>query len=100
MLKTIEKNKCPRCLETKPDVLLDQEGEPYLCDDCWNEDSPKIKCVCERQNEVAQETAEYIAHIYFTKSDKIFNDLMEFIVDGKFTGSYARCADCKIQVSE
>jgi hypothetical protein len=100
MLEVIKENKCPRCLQGKPDVLLDQEGEPYMCDDCWNEDSPTIKCACERQNEVAQETAEYIAHIYFTKSDKIFNEFMEYIADGKFTGSYSRCADCEIRVGE
>ena len=45
------------------------------------------------QNEAAQETAEYIAHIYFTKSEKIFNELMEFIADGKFTGSYSRVCE-------
>lgn len=33
------------------------------------------------QNESAEEMAQYIAHIYFTKSTEIFNDLMTLIVD-------------------
>ncbi len=31
-------NKCPRCNQSSETVLLDQDGEPYLCDACWNED--------------------------------------------------------------
>lgn len=33
------------------------------------------------QNESADEMAQYIAHIFFTKSTKVFNDLMYLIVD-------------------
>jgi len=29
---------CPRCNKQDDTVLLDQDGEPYLCDSCWNED--------------------------------------------------------------
>lgn len=28
---------CPRCRQADPTVLLDSEGEPYLCDSCWND---------------------------------------------------------------
>ena len=33
------------------------------------------------QNEASRDAAQYIAHIYFTKSEKIFNRLMEMITD-------------------
>lgn len=29
--------KCPRCGDLDPSVLLDNDGEPYMCDDCWEE---------------------------------------------------------------
>lgn len=29
--------KCPNCKREDPTVLLDQAGDPYVCDDCWNE---------------------------------------------------------------
>ena len=35
------------------------------------------------QNEASRDAAQYIAHIFFTKSEKIFNDLMELIVDNE-----------------
>ncbi len=28
---------CPRCSQADPSVLLDNEGEPYMCDSCWEE---------------------------------------------------------------
>ena len=65
-----------------------------MLDTCEKKTAMLNKCSCTKQNEAAQETAEYIAHIYFTKSEKIFNEFMEFVVDGKFTGSYSRCANC------
>jgi NMD protein affecting ribosome stability and mRNA decay len=30
--------KCPRCGKPDSTVLLDNDGEPYLCNECWNED--------------------------------------------------------------
>ena len=32
-------NKCPRCLKIDKTVLLDNDNEPYLCDDCWEDDN-------------------------------------------------------------
>ena len=29
---------CPRCNKADESVLLDQDGEPYLCDECWEAD--------------------------------------------------------------
>ena len=37
--ETMTDPKCPRCGIASPSVLLDQDNEPYLCDDCWNEDA-------------------------------------------------------------
>jgi hypothetical protein len=31
-------SKCPRCDRVDDTVLLDNEGEPYLCDTCWKDD--------------------------------------------------------------
>jgi phage FluMu protein Com len=31
-------NKCPRCRDVNSTVLLDTDGQPYLCDECWNDD--------------------------------------------------------------
>jgi hypothetical protein len=45
------------------------------------------------QNEAAEEVAGWIANIYFTKSEKIFNDLMLSIADEEFKGSYGRLCD-------
>lgn len=30
--------KCPKCKNSDATVLLDNDGEPYLCDSCWNDD--------------------------------------------------------------
>jgi len=30
--------RCPRCRAQSETVLLDQQGEPYICDECWAED--------------------------------------------------------------
>lgn len=44
------------------------------------------------QNEAAQEIAEYIAHIYFTKSNEVFNNLMDLIADGRYPDCFSeRC---------
>ena len=32
--------QCPRCGDLDPSVLLDQDGEPYVCDECWQADAP------------------------------------------------------------
>lgn len=38
--------KCPRCSKADPSVLLDQDGDPYLCDSCWNDDDDTCqKCL-------------------------------------------------------
>lgn len=29
--------KCPRCQKRSPSVLLDNDGEPYMCDECWED---------------------------------------------------------------
>jgi hypothetical protein len=34
-------NKCPRCYDLDPSVLLDREGEPYDCNECWEADTPR-----------------------------------------------------------
>lgn len=44
-------NRCPRCHRFDETVLLDQEGEPYMCDSCWQEededlDRCRLMCVC------------------------------------------------------
>lgn len=39
------------------------------------------------QNKVMEEIAGYIAHIYFTKSSEVFNDLMEDIADETFNAA-------------
>ena len=31
--------KCPRCLRYDDTVLLDTDNEPYMCDDCWENDN-------------------------------------------------------------
>lgn len=31
-------NTCPRCSKKDETVLLDNEGEPYMCDTCWEEE--------------------------------------------------------------
>ncbi len=36
-------NKCPRCNETNETVLLDNDGLPYICDECWENDNPDGK---------------------------------------------------------
>jgi hypothetical protein len=30
-------NACPRCRAKNASVLLDSDGDPYPCDDCYNE---------------------------------------------------------------
>lgn len=39
------------------------------------------------QNEAMEEIAQYIAHIYFTKSTEVFNDLMENIANETLTAA-------------
>lgn len=34
----MKENKCPRCLRRDETVLLDNDGEPYICDSCWEEE--------------------------------------------------------------
>ena len=29
---------CPRCSRKDITVLLDNDGDPYMCDECWNDD--------------------------------------------------------------
>lgn len=36
-------NTCPRCNTRDKSVLLDGDGEPYLCDQCWEDDNPERK---------------------------------------------------------
>lgn len=50
------------------------------------------------QNEAAQEIAEYIAHIYFTKSNEVFNDLMDLIADGNYPVSFAAVCEWEMGV--
>lgn len=71
-----------------------------MLETCEKETAIMNKCSCNKQNETAEEVAGYIAHIYFTKSEKIFNELMEFIADGKYTGSYPKCPECKVSGGE
>jgi len=30
-------HECPRCRDKSKSVLLDSDGEPYLCDECWDD---------------------------------------------------------------
>jgi ribosomal protein S27AE len=30
-------NTCPRCTKQDETVLLDNDGDPYLCDRCWED---------------------------------------------------------------
>ena len=30
--------ECPRCQTKSATVLLDTYGDPYLCDECWEND--------------------------------------------------------------
>ena len=30
-------NTCPRCAKQDETVLLDNDGDPYLCDSCWED---------------------------------------------------------------
>ncbi len=39
--------RCPRCNRFSDTVLLDQDGEPYICDDCWDEIGGYGECDCE-----------------------------------------------------
>ena len=95
MLKTIEKNKCPRCLETKPDVLLDQEGEPYLCDECWNEDSPKKKCSCSLPNEKGWHLDE---QVFTTNREiKVSEKKLELNVLGWVLNVYCKKGDAGLE---
>ncbi len=52
------------------------------------------------QNESAEEVAQWIAHIFFTKTEKTFYDLMLSIVDGEFKGSYSRLCEWQNPNSE
>jgi hypothetical protein len=45
------------------------------------------------QNEASEEVASWIAHVYFTKQPKVFDDLMLSIADGEFKGSYSRLCE-------
>lgn len=40
---------CPRCNVADVSVLLDQDEEPYLCDDCWHSECVEFdadnKCI-------------------------------------------------------
>jgi hypothetical protein len=82
------------------------EGEGDYCDTCEGKPIRELfqrRCECAKpdalgrhvvddagisfgglkqaQNEASRDAAQYIAHIYFTKSEKIFNRLMEMITD-------------------
>lgn len=35
-------NVCPRCRVKDNTVLLDNDGDPYLCNTCWNDDAPEL----------------------------------------------------------
>jgi hypothetical protein len=80
----------------------DNEGKPNPYEDCpkpclcgepekkgWHNFDP----LAAAQNKATEEVAGWIAHIYFTKSEKVFNDLMETIANEEFKGSYARLCD-------
>ena len=30
--------RCPRCRIESETVLLDQDGDPYICNECWEEE--------------------------------------------------------------
>jgi hypothetical protein len=32
-------SNCPRCSKADETVLLDTDGDPYLCDTCWEEEA-------------------------------------------------------------
>lgn len=85
----------------------DNEGRPNPYEDCPS-DNPRCGCakpnakgwhiaddagitfgtLKQAQNESAREIAEYIAHIFFTKTETAFNDLMKLIIDGKHPDSF------------
>ena len=37
---------CPRCSRKDITVLLDNDGDPYICDECWNEDGGETCETC------------------------------------------------------
>lgn len=70
------------------EALTDLRSKPCSCSnptaDGWHvDDNPGITFggLKRAQNESADEMAQWIAHIYFTKSTETFNELMELIAD-------------------